>query len=58
MGYEGVGLLHTSPLGCFNPEEEEEKLHFIKMKHLAQAQQISCQGRHPPCADTTALASR
>lgn len=48
MGYEGVGLLHTSPypLGCFNPEEVEEKLPFIKMKSLAQGQQIGGEERH------------
>lgn len=50
-----------SPLGCFNPGEVEEKLPFIKMKSLAQGQQIGGEERHTACtvsmADTTALAS-
>lgn len=32
-----------SLLGCFHPEEVEEKLHLVKMEYLGQ-------GRHPPCA--------
>lgn len=51
-----------SPLGCFNPKEVEEKLHFTKMKYLAQGQQIGCKGMPPTLrcamADTTALASQ